>query len=304
MTRYIVGRFLRTILTLLGVLTLAFTLGRVSGDPVSMMMPIDASEEDIERTRAMLGLDKPFLQQYFIYVGNILRGDFGDSITRGTPALDSVIAHAPASIRLGSAAFLIAIGIGIPGGMLAAYYRNRAPDNILMTLSLAGQSLPSFFLGIAFILIFSVQLKLTPVFGSDTWRHYILPVATLSVYSLAIVIRLTRSSMLEVLNQDYVRTARAKGLNESRVRVVHTLRNALIPVVTLLGLQLGGIISGTAIIETVFAWPGMGQLAVAAVNQRDFPIIQAVVLLSAFAFTTGNFGVDLLYLWLDPRIRV
>jgi peptide/nickel transport system permease protein len=303
MTRYIVARLLRTLLTLIGVVTLAFILGRVSGDPVSMMMPIDASEEDIARTRAYLGLDRPLPQQYIIYVSNILRGDFGTSIIRRRPALETVLAHAPASIRLGSAAFLIAIIVGIPAGMMAAYYRNRTPDNVLMTLSLAGQSLPSFFLGIVFILIFSVQLNLTPVFGSDTWRHYLLPVATLSVYSLAIVIRLTRSSMLEVLSQDYVRTARAKGLSENRVRLVHTLRNALIPVVTLLGLQLGGIISGSAIIETVFAWPGMGQLAIDAVNQRDFPIIQTVVLLAAFAFTTVNFGVDLLYLWLDPRIR-
>jgi len=303
MTRFIFIRFIRTILTLFGVLVLAFLLGRATGDPASMMMPIDATEADIERTRMLLGLDRPIPEQFIIYVGGILQGDFGTSIAQKRPALDSVTQRVPATIALGVPAFLISIFIGIPAGMIAAYRRNRFADNVLMSLSLAGQSLPSFFLGIALILIFSVQLGLTPSFGADTWQHYILPVITLSVYSLAIVIRLTRSSMLEVLNQDYVRTARAKGLNETRVRNVHTLRNALIPVVTLLGLQFAGIISGAAVIETVFAWPGMGALAVKAVGQRDFPVIQTIVLLSAFAFSIVNFGIDLIYLWLDPRIR-
>lgn len=303
MTRFILARFVRALLTLFGVLVLAFLLGRLSGDPVAMMMPISATEADIDRARQQLGLDESLLQQFVIYVSNILQGDFGTSIAQGRPALATVLERAPASIALGLPAFVLSIALGIPAGMLAAYHRDRTADNFLMSLSLAGQALPSFFLGIVFILLFSVQLGLTPAFGDDTWRHYILPVMTLSIYSLAIVIRLTRSSMLEVLNQDYVRTARAKGLGENRVRLVHTLRNALIPVVTLLGLQLGSIISGSAIIETVFAWPGMGALAVTAVNQRDFPVIQTTVLLTAFAVSLTNFGVDLLYLWLDPRIR-
>ena len=239
-----------------------------------------------------------------MYTANILRGDFGLSIAQGRPALEVVMGRAPASIRLGLYAFVLAVVLGIPAGMLAAYQRNRLADQVLMSLSLAAQSMPSFFLGITLILIFSVELGWTPAFGDDSWRHYLLPVFTLSVYSLAIIIRLTRSALLEVLNQDYVRAARAKGLTEARVRNVHTLRNALIPVVTVLGLQLAGIISGAAVIETVFAWPGMGALAVTAVNQRDFPVIQTIVLLSAFAFAIVNFAVDLLYVGLDPRIRL
>lgn len=304
MTKFLIIRLLRAVLTLFGVLVVAFTLARLSGDPVKIMMPLEATEADFERARQQLGLDRPVLTQFAIFVGGVLQGDFGTSLAQGRPALQVVWERVPASVQLGVPAFTIAIVLGIPAGMLAAYQRTRLADNTLMTLSLAGQSLPSFFLGIALILIFSVQLRLTPTFGNDTWRHFILPVATLSVYSLAIVIRLTRSSMLEVLNKDYVRTARAKGIGENRVRAVHTLRNALIPVITLLGLQFASIISGSAVIETVFAWPGMGQLAVTSVNARDYPVIQTIVLLSAFAFSVVNFGVDLLYVWLDPRIRL
>jgi peptide/nickel transport system permease protein len=304
MTQFLAVRLVRTVLTLVGVLVVAFSLGRFSGDPIAILMPIDASESDIARARQRMGLDKSLPEQFIIYTASVLQGDFGNSIAQQTSALDLVLNRAPASIRLGLLAFVISVVLGIPAGMLAAYQRARLPDSILMSLSLAAQSLPSFFLGITLILIFSVELGLTPAFGDDTWRHYLLPVATLSAYSLAIIIRMTRSSVLEVINNDYVRTARAKGLYESRVRNVHMLRNALIPVVTLLGLQFGSIISGSAVIETVFAWPGMGALAVNAVNQRDYPVIQTVVLLSAFAFCAANFAVDLLYVWLDPRIRV
>lgn len=304
MTKYLALRFLRACLTVFGVLVLAFLLGRITGDPVAIMMPIEATESDIERTRELLGLDRPWIEQFFIYTKNILQGDFGTSIAQKRPALQTVMDRVPASIALGLPAFVLAISIGIPAGMLAAYQRNRLADHILMSLSLAGQSLPSFFLGICLILIFSVNLQLTPSFGNDSWRHFVLPVVTLSAYSLAIIIRLTRSSVLEVLHQDYIRTARAKGTSERRVGFVHALRNALIPVITLLGLQLAGIVSGSAIIETVFAWPGMGALAVQSVNQRDFPVIQTIVLLSAFAFSMINFMVDFLYVWLDPRVRL
>jgi peptide/nickel transport system permease protein len=304
MIQVLLTRVVRTLLTLLGVLVLAFSLGRLSGDPAALLMPLEATEADIEQARRQLGLDRPLPEQFVLYTADILRGDFGRSIAQGRPALEVVLGRAPASIRLGLYSFIVAVVLGVPAGMLAAYQRNKLADQVLMSLSLAAQSLPSFFMGITLILIFSVQLGWTPAFGDDTWRHYLLPIFTLSVYSLAIIIRLTRSSLLEVLNQDYVRTARAKGLPETRVRNVHTLRNALIPVVTVLGLQLGSIISGSAVIETVFAWPGMGALAVTAVNQRDFPVIQTIVLLSAFAFAFFNFAVDLLYVWLDPRVRL
>lgn len=294
---------LRIFLTLLGVLVIAFVLGRATGDPAAMMMPIEATDADIQRTRQMLGLDRPIPVQFVAYVGNILQGDFGTSIARQRPALDVVMDRVPATIALGVPAFVLAIVLGIPAGLAAAYSRNRFLDHLLMSWSLAGQSLPSFFLGIALILIVSVQLGLTPTFGNDTWRHYILPSFTLTVYPLAIIIRLTRSSVLEVLSSDYVRTARAKGLKERHVSYTHVLRNALVPVVTVIGLQVASIISGSAIVETVFAWPGIGALAVSAVGQRDFPVIQTVVLLTAFSFSFVNLAVDVLYVWLDPRIR-
>jgi peptide/nickel transport system permease protein len=219
------------------------------------------------------------------------------------PALEVTVERIPATLALGLPSLLLSVALGIPLGVYCAHRRNGWIDRLAMSISLIGQSLPSFFLGIALILFFGVALAWLPTFGSDTWRHYVLPTLTLTVYPLAIIIRLTRSALLDVLNEDYIRTAYAKGARVPRVVVLHALRNALIPIITVIGLQVASILSGAAIVETVFAWPGMGSLAVRAIGTRDFPVMQSVVLLSAAAFALTNLLVDVLYSVLDPRIQ-
>ncbi len=303
MTRFLTVKFLRTLLTLFGVVAITFVLGRISGDPVALMLPQTATTEDYERIRASLGLDQPITTQFVLYMQNLLKGDFGRSIVFNRPALDVVSERIPATLQLGIPALILSVLLGIPLGTLAALRRNGALDRALMSFTLAGQALPPFFIGILLILVFGVSLKLTPTFGNDTWRHYILPTITLTIYPLAVIMRLTRSSVLEVLSQPYVRTARAKGLAERRVTMTHILRNALIPVTTVIGLQVAALISGSAIVETVFAWPGTGALAVNSIGGRDYPIIQTIVLLSAAAFGIVNTLLDLLYFAIDPRIQ-
>lgn len=303
MTRFLLRRLPRTVLTLLGVVTITFILGRLTGDPVAMLLPETATLEDYERIRASLGLDQPLPYQYLTYLGGLLQGDLGTSIVFNRAALDVVMERIPATLQLGIPAFVLSVALGIPLGVVAVLNRNRSIDRVVMGLSLAGQSMPSFFVGILLILFFGVYLKLTPTFGNDTWRHFILPTVTLLIYPLAIIIRLTRSAMLEVINQTYVRVAHAKGLSPQTVVMRHTLRNALIPVITVVGLQVAAIISGSAIVETVFAWPGIGSLAVNSIGGRDYPVIQAIVLLTAAAFGIANMLVDLLYVVVDPRIQ-
>lgn len=303
MNHFILFRLLRTLLLLLGVVTLTFLLGRFSGDPVAMMLPQQATTEDYQRIRAALGIDQPIPVQYFIYMRNLLQGDLGRSIVLQRPALEVVLERVPSTLALGIPALVLSVLLGIPLGGLSAYRHNHFADRLIMSLSLAGQSLPQFFVGILFILLFGVALGWTPTFGSDTWRHYILPTITLAVYPLAFIIRLTRSSLLEIINQDYIRTAHAKGLSPWRVAYDHALRNALIPIVTVVGLQVAAILSGAAIVETVFAWPGIGTLAVQSIGGRDYPVIQTIVLLTAGAFGLVNLGVDVLYSVLDPRIQ-
>ncbi|MDX2140729.1 MAG: ABC transporter permease [Chloroflexota bacterium] len=303
MARFLAFRLLRTLLTLLGVVALTFVLGRLTGDPVALMLPQQATLDDYNRMRAALGLDQPLLVQFVRYLEGLTRGDLGRSIVFQRPAAEVVAERIPATLALGAPALLLSVMLGVPLGMWAAYQRNRLPDRLIAGLSLAGQSLPSFAIAIVLILVFSVTLRWTPTFGSDTWRHYILPTITLTLYPLAIIIRLTRSSMLEVLNQGYMRTAAAKGLSD-RIRATnHALPNALIPVVTVIGLQVAAIISGAAIVEAVFAWPGLGTLAVGSIGGRDYPVIQTIVLISAAAFGIGNLLVDLAYFAIDPRIQ-
>ncbi len=303
MIRFLFLRLLRTLLTLFGVITLTFALGRVSGDPIAMLLPQQASVEDYERMRAALGLDQPLPVQFGRYLESLARGDLGTSIVYNRPAADVVGERIGATLRLGIPAFVLSVVLGIPLGMAAAYRRGSLFDRLVMGLTLAGQSLPSFAVAIVLILVFGVYFKLTPTFGSDSAAHYILPTITLTIYPLAIVVRLTRSAILEVRSQPYVRTAAAKGLHDLYTATRHVLPNALIPVVTVIGLQFAAIISGAAIVETVFAWPGLGSLAVASIGGRDFPVVQAIVLLSAAAFGFGNMLVDALYFVLDPRIQ-
>lgn len=296
-------RLLRTLLTLLGVVTLTFILGRLTGDPVAMLLPDTATMEDYERIRSSLGLDQPLLVQYVLYLGDVLQGDFGTSIVFRRPALDVVAQRIPATLELGFPALMISVMLGMPLGVLAALYRNKPFDRVVMIVSLAGQALPSFFVGILLILFFGVYLGWTPTFGRDSLAHFILPTITLTIYPLAFIIRLTRSSYLEVMNENYIQTARAKGLPQHWVVYQHAVRNALIPVVTVVGLQVAAIISGSAIVETVFAWPGIGSLAVQSIGGRDYPVIQTIVLISAAAFGITNLLVDVIYTLLDPRIQ-
>ena len=286
-----------------GVLLLTFVLGRLQGDPAKLLLPLTAPAEDFHNMRVALGLDQPLPAQFVVYLGNLLRGDFGYSIASGRPALDVIVERIPATLELGIPAFLLSVGLSLPLGIVAALKRNSLTDRAIMSLSLIGHSLPAFIIGILLIFLFSVNLRLLPAFGRGAPANLILPTIALAVYPMTILIRLTRSSMLEVLNETYIRTGYAKGLSASRVILVHALRNAFAPVLTVVGLQIAGLISGAAIIETVFSWPGIGWLAVQSIGSRDYPIIQAIVLLSACAFSLTNLAVDAFYAILDPRIR-
>lgn len=296
-------RLIRTLLTLWGVVTLTFFLGRLKGDPVSLMLPVTAPVEDFQRVRAAMGLDKPLPVQYLTYLDDVAHGHLGQSIAYNRPVTSVIAERIPATLELGIPSLILSTVLSIPLGVLAACRRNRPSDRTIMSLSLMGHSIPSFVIGIVLILIFSVQLGWTPSFGRGTPAHLILPIITLTIYPLAFLIRLTRSSMLEVLHETYISTARAKGLREYQVIFIHALRNALIPIITIIGIQVAGIIAGSAIVETVFAWPGMGWLAVKSIGSRDYPVIQGIVLISAFAFSMTNLAVDLVYVLVDPRIR-
>ena len=301
--RGLIFRLARTLLTLWGVLTLTFVLGRLQGDPVKLLLPLTVPAEDFVNMRAALGLDQPLPFQYASYLGNILRGNLGDSIASGRPVAEVIVERIPATLELGIPAFLLSLFLSVPLGIVAALRRNQIADRVIMTASLIGHSLPVFITGILLIFMFSVNWRLFPTFGRVGLANLALPTIALTVYPMTILVRLTRSSMLEVLNETYIQTAKAKGLSPRRVIAVHALRNALIPVVTIVGLQIAGIISSSAIVETVFSWPGIGWLAVQSIGSRDYPIIQGIVLLSAFAFSTINLAVDALYVVLDPRIR-
>lgn len=305
MTKILLSRLVRTLLTLFVVVLFTFFLARVSGDPSGLLLGLDATQEQVESFRESQGLDKPLTTQFMIYMSNLAQGDLGSTISIGAsrPVTEVIAERLPATLELGLPAFFLSIFLGIPLGILSAYRHESLVDRIIMTFSLAGQSLPSFFIGIVLILIFGVQLKWLPTFGRETPAHFILPTITLMVFPLAFIIRLTRASMLEILSETYLRTARAKGLNEQRVIFTHALRNALIPVTTVVGLQVAGILSGSAIVETVFAWPGIGSLAVESINTRNFPVIQALVLVTAAAFSISNMAVDFIYVLIDPRIR-
>jgi peptide/nickel transport system permease protein len=305
MIRVLLIRLIRTLLTLLVVVTFTFLLGRLSGNPAELMLGLNATTEEIAAFKEAQGLDEPLSTQFAVYLGNLLQGDLGNTLSIGAsrPVVDVIAERLPATLELGLPAFVLSILIGIPLGIISAYKRDSLFDRLTMSFSLIGQSLPSFFVGILLILIFGVQLQWLPTFGRETPAHFILPTVTLMVFPLAFIIRLTRSSMLEVFSESYLRTARAKGLAEPRVIFVHALRNALIPVTTIVGLQVAGILSGSAIVETVFAWPGIGSLSVESINTRNFPIVQAVVLVTAAAFSIANMVVDFFYVLVDPRIQ-
>lgn len=288
----------------LGVTLIIFVVLRISGDPVALMLPEDAPQEQIEQMRQHLGLDKPIIQQYFMFMGNLLQGDLGESIRyRGQAALPIVLERLPATLQLALAAILVAILISFPVGILAAKYRGRWPDYGAMSFAVLGEALPNFWLGIMLILAFSVTVRWFPVSGRGSFLHIVLPAITLGTALAALLTRLMRSSLLEVMNQDYVRTARAKGLKPRVVLLKHTVRNALLSYVTLLGLQFSSLMAGAVITEQVFAWPGIGLLAIQAINSRDMAVVQAVVIIASLIVMFANLLVDMLYVVIDPRIK-
>lgn len=324
MSTFILRRIFQSVIVIIGVTLLSFVALHLAGDPTYLYVSERASEEEIQAARVALGFDKPLPEQYLKYMGNLIQGNLGTSLRSRKPAAEMVLERLPATLELTIFALILAISISIPIGIISATRRGTPLDSGIMLFAMLGQSIPSFWLGIMLILFFGLQLRLLPISGHvpllepllqgdfataatnlpGALRHLILPGITIATFSLSRNARLVRSSMLEVLNQDYVRTARAKGLSGYAVIMRHAFRNALIPVVTILGLEFGFLLSGVVVTETVFSWPGIGRLVFNAITQRDIPVVQASVVIFSLLFVTLNLLVDLLYARLDPRIRL
>ena len=300
---FLAARLLRALIAVWLVSTVVFVVMRLSGDPVPLLLPPDAPRSEYERVAKELGTDRPLPVQYAVFLGHVAHGDFGRSIHFREPAMRVALGYLPATLELGLTAFALAVVVAIPVGVLSAVRRNTLVDHGAMAVALVGQSAPTFFLGILFILLLSLKAGLFPTSGRGDWTNLVLPALTLGAFSMASIARLTRSALLEVLRQDYVRTARAKGLREWRVVAKHAFRNASIVVLTITGLQLGTLLGASVVTETVFAWPGLGRLAVHSIYNRDYPIVQCVVFLSALVFIVINFTIELAYGVLDPRTR-
>ncbi|MFB5675304.1 ABC transporter permease [Paenibacillus terreus] len=303
MAKYIIRSLLQVVPVLFIITLVVFVLVHVTGDPVTMMLPDTATAEDRQVLKEALGLDQPLYVQYSIFVSNLLHGDFGDSFRYGQSALPIVLERLPASFELAMASMLVACCISIPLGIWSAVRRNSFMDLLISGISVLGKAMPNFWVGIMLILLISVQLEWTPVSGRGGFSHLILPALTLGTGIAAEMTRLIRSSFLEIISQDYIRTARSKGLREIVILGKHGLRNALIPVVTISGLQLTNLVGGSLVTETVFSWPGMGQLIVQAINTHDMAIIQASIFIIAFIVILINLLTDITYKLLDPRIK-
>lgn len=304
MVTYILRRLLQSVFVVIGVTFVSFGLIFLSGDPATLMLPPETPLEYVEEFRHVMGFDQPWTIQYLKYIGRAAQGDFGTSLRHNQPSLKLVLERMPATLELALASLIISVVLAFPLGVISATKKGTILDNLSMVGALFGQSMPNFWLGIIAILIFGVQLKWLPVSGRGEFGHIILPAVTLGVFSLARNTRLIRSSLLEVLGEDYIRTAHAKGLKKNKVLLSHALRNALLPVVTIIGLQFGTLLGGAVITETIFAWPGVGRLTVQAIQNKDFPIVQASVTMFALIFVMLNLLVDILYSYLDPRIRL
>jgi ABC-type dipeptide/oligopeptide/nickel transport system permease component len=300
---FLASRLLRAMVALWLVSTVVFVVMRLSGDPVPLLLPPDAPRSEVFRVRAELGLDRPLPVQYAIFLGNALRGDFGRSLHFREPAVRVVAGYLGATFELGLTAFALAALVALPIGIVSAVRRNSLLDQISMTVALVGQAAPTFFIGILFILVVSLQLGWLPTSGRGDWRNLVLPALTLGAFAMASIARLTRSAMLEVLRADFIRTARAKGVGETLVIVKHALKNAAVPIVTITGLQFGTLLGGAVVTETVFAWPGIGRLAIQSIYNRDYPVVQCTVFISAVLFIVINLLIDVVYGLLDPRVR-
>ncbi|WP_295642861.1 ABC transporter permease [uncultured Methylibium sp.] len=320
MLAFIVRRLLQAVLVMLAVAFVAFTLFQYVGDPVTNLLGQDATPEQREQLRADLGLDRPAPVQFARFVGNALRGEFGLSLRQGRKVGTLIVERFPATLELAFTAALLALVVGVPMGVIAALKRDSWVSQVLMTVSLLGVSLPTFLIGILLILVFSVWLNWLPSFGrgevtalgvwttgwlsADGWKHLVLPSVTLAVFQLTLIMRLVRAEMLEVLRTDYIKFARARGLSDRAVHFGHALKNTLVPVITITGLQLGSLIAFAIITETVFQWPGMGLLFIQAVSFADVPVMAAYLCLIALIFVVINLVVDLLYFAVDPRLRI
>jgi len=305
MHKYLIRRLLLTIPVLLGVATLVFSLIHfIPGDPAQAMLGEGAAPEDVAQLRERLGLDRPLLVQYGSFLQGLMRGDLGVSLRNDQPVLQQILERMPATAELAFASMAVAVLIALPLGIIAAVWRGTAVDYSAMTLSLVGISVPNFWLGPLLAIVFAVELGWLPVGGRGTLAHLVLPAATLGAALAAILARMTRASLLEELREPYVLAARAKGVSRTRAVLHHALRNSLIPIVTILGLQFGVVLTGAVITETIFAWPGIGRLLIQSISFRDYPTVQGCVLLIAVTYVGVNLITDLTYGFLDPRIRV
>lgn len=301
--RFVLTNIFRALLTLWIVVTFAFVIMHASGDPIEIMLGDQAEQEVIDHYKELYGLDRPMHEQYYRYVLGILQGDLGYSLSDQRPVTELLVEAIPATLELGLTALVISMVVGIPLGIIAALNRNKPIDRFVMTFAVLGFSIPNFFLGILLILLFSMTLRWLPTAGMGSWQHLVMPALTLGTAAAGSLARFTRSSMLEVLNKLYMRTAVAKGVPRGRRIRWHALPNAAIPLVTVLGFRLGDLVAGSIITETVFAWPGVGRALVSAVTARDLAVVQGVLLMTACTMVVANLLVDLTYGWIDPRIR-
>jgi ABC-type dipeptide/oligopeptide/nickel transport system permease component len=303
MTEYAIRRLALSGVAMLGVITIVFLLLHVSGDPATLLVSQDATQQDIDRIREAYGLDQPLSVQYARFVSRVVRGDLGFSYRQGLPVGELIVERLRATFELALAGLAVAVLLGVPLGLIAAARHGSAVDTAAMAVALLGTSVPSFWLGLLLIIVFGVQLGWLPVSGYGSLQHLLMPAFVLGGFYAAQVSRLTRTSLLEVLAQDFIRTARAKGLAARSVLLKHVLRNAALPVLTVLGLDFGRMLGGAVVVETIFAWPGMGRLAVQAVLGRDFPVVQGAAIMGAVVFLAVSLMIDLLYGWVDPRLR-
>ncbi len=304
MRRYVARQLVQLVVVIIGISLLAFAILHVIGDPVLLLLPQNAGQAEFERYRKLLGLDQPLYVQYWRFATNALHGDFGKSWYADTPAFRLVLERMPPTIYLTFAGLGVALLIALPLGILAALKRHSFVDNACTMLAVGGQAMPIFWLGIMLIILFAVRLRLLPASGYGTWQHFVMPAFTLGAFLAPITMRLVRSGVIEVMNMDYIKTARAKGVGEGMVVVKHAFRNACMPVITVLGLQFGQLLGGAIVTETVFAWPGVATLTVESIRNQDFPVVQCAVILLALVIVAVNLVVDLIVGLIDPRIRV
>jgi ABC-type dipeptide/oligopeptide/nickel transport system permease component len=301
---YLVRQLVQLVVVIAGISVLAFGILHVIGNPVLLLLPQNAGAEEFERVRKLLGLDQPLHVQYWTFVSHALRGDFGKSWYADTPAFRLVLERMPPTIYLTLAGLGVALALALPLGILAALKRHSLVDSLCTTLAVAGQAMPIFWLGIMLIIVFAVRLKALPASGYGTWRHFLLPAFCLGAFLAPITMRLVRSGVIEVMSMEYIKTARAKGMREGMVVAKHALRNACIPVITVVGLQFGQLLGGAIVTETVFAWPGVATLTVESIRNQDFPVVQCAVIMLALLIVAVNLVVDVVVGLIDPRIRV